>query len=142
MLFRSAYLNRWPHGDTKGHSIAATRMIFANLERACEHGEDVETREAMALAAFYAGLAFTKAYVGYVHAFSHKLGGMYGVPHGLANAIVLPHVLDWLKDDPRTRARLADLAVAIGAGTAAQPAADLADRFIERVREQIGRAHV
>ena len=46
-----AYLNRWPHGDTKGHSIAATRMIFANLERACEHGEDVETREAMALAA-------------------------------------------------------------------------------------------
>ena len=130
-----AYLNRWPHGDTKGHSIAATRMIFANLERACEHGEDVEVREAMALAAFYAGLAFTKAYVGYVHAFSHKLGGMYGVPHGLANAIVLPQVLDWLKDEPRTRARLADLAVAIGAGTAAEPAADLADRFIERVRE-------
>ena len=46
-------------------------------------------REAMALASFYAGLAFTKAYVGYVHAFSHKLGGMYGVPHGLANAITL-----------------------------------------------------
>jgi len=129
-----AYLNRWPHPDTKRNSIAATRMIFANLERACEHGEDVEVREAMALAAYYAGLAFTKAYVGYVHAFSHKLGGMYGVPHGLANAVVLPHVLDFLKDDPRTRDRLADLALAIGAGTAGENPSALADRFIERVR--------
>jgi alcohol dehydrogenase len=130
-----AYLNRWPHGDTKRHSLAATRMIFANLPRACENGEDLEVREAMALAAFYAGLAFTRAYVGYVHAFSHKLGGMYGVPHGLANAIVLPHVLDYLKDDPRTQERLADLACAIGAGTGSESPERLADRFVERVRE-------
>jgi alcohol dehydrogenase class IV len=110
-------------------------MIFANLPRACENGEDLEVREAMALAAFYAGLAFTRAYVGYVHAFSHKLGGMYGVPHGLANAIVLPHVLDYLKDDPRTQERLADLASAIGAGTGGESPERLADRFVERVRE-------
>ena len=67
-------------------------MIFGNLQRAYDDGNDMEAREAMALASFYAGLAFTKAYVGYVHAFSHKLGGMYGVPHGLANAITLPYV--------------------------------------------------
>ena len=72
----------------------------------------------MALASFYAGLAFTKAYVGYVHAFSHKVGGMYGVPHGLANAIILPYVLDFVKDAPLAEQRLAELAVAIGAGTA------------------------
>ena len=67
------------------------------------------------------GLAFTKAYVGYVHAFSHKLGGMYGVPHGLANAITLPYVLDFIKDAPLARERLAKLAVVIGAGTAGEP---------------------
>lgn len=130
-----AYLNRWPHPETKRHSLAATRMIFAHLHRACEQGDDLEVREAMAVAAFYAGLAFTKAYVGYVHAFSHKLGGMYGVPHGLANAIVLPWVLDYLKDEPRTRDRLADLAIAIGAGAEGEPRVALAERFIGRVRE-------
>jgi alcohol dehydrogenase len=88
----------------------------------------------MAVAAFYAGLAFTKAYVGYVHAFSHKVGGMYGVPHGLANAITLPYVLDFLVDEPRARDRLAELAVAIGAGEAGEPREVLAQRFVTRVR--------
>ncbi len=88
----------------------------------------------MALASLYAGLAFTKAYVGYVHAFSHKIGGVYGVPHGLGNAIVLPYVLDFLKDEPYAEARLAELAVAIGAGTASEPKAVLAQRFVDRVR--------
>jgi alcohol dehydrogenase class IV len=89
----------------------------------------------MALASFYGGLAFTKAYVGYVHAFSHKIGGMYGVPHGLGNAITLPYVLDFLKDAPHAQERLAELAVAIGAGTAAESKQALAQRFVDRVRE-------
>ena len=130
-----AYVNRWPHADTEQHCVAAVRMIFGNLQRAYDDGNDMPAREAMALAAFYAGLAFTKAYVGYVHAFSHKLGGMYGVPHGLANAITLPYVLDFNKDSPRVRERLANLAVVIGAGTAAEPQEALAQRFIDRVRE-------
>jgi len=130
-----AYTNRWPHADTAQHCIAAVRMIFANLQRACDNGDDLEAREAMALASFYAGLAFTKAYVGYVHAFSHKLGGMYGVPHGLANAITLPYVLDFLKDAPLARERLANLAVVIGAGMANESQETLAQRFIDRVRE-------
>jgi alcohol dehydrogenase class IV len=89
----------------------------------------------MALAAFYAGLAFTKAYVGYVHAFSHKMGGMYGVPHGLANAITLPYVLDFNQDAPLARKRLAMLAVVIGAGQKGESQDVLAQRFIDRVRE-------
>jgi alcohol dehydrogenase class IV len=130
-----AYVNRWPHPETAAHCTAAVRMIFKNLPRAHADGNDLEAREAMALAAFFAGLAFTKAYVGYVHAFSHTLGGLYGVPHGLANAITLPHVLEYLHDEPRTQRRLAELAVIIGAGTADEPVALLARRFIERVRE-------
>jgi len=130
-----AYCNRWPHADTEQHCIAAVRMIFANLQRAYDDGNDMQAREAMALAAFYAGLAFTKAYVGYVHAFSHKLGGIYGVPHGLANAITLPYVLDFNKDAPLARERLAKLAVVIGAGKDGEAQDVLAQRFIDRVRE-------
>jgi len=130
-----AYTNRWPHAETALHAVSAVRMIFANLPRACANGEDLEAREAMALASFYAGLAFTKAYVGYVHAFSHKVGGMYGVPHGLGNAILLPYVLDFLKDAPLAEQRLAELAVAIGAGKEGESRAALAQRFVERVRE-------
>ena len=130
-----AYLNRWPHADTEQHCVAPVRMIFGNLQRAYDDGNDMAAREAMALASFYAGLAFTKAYVGYVHAFSHKLGGMYGVPHGLANAITLPYVLDFNKDSPLARERLAKLAVVIGAGKEGEPQDVLAQRFIDRVRE-------
>jgi alcohol dehydrogenase class IV len=130
-----ACINRWPHADTEQHCFAAVRMIFGNLQRAYDDGNDMAAREAMALASFYAGLAFTKAYVGYVHAFSHKLGGMYGVPHGLANAITLPYVLDFIKDAPPARERLAKLAVVIGAGKAGEPPDVLAQRFIDRVRE-------
>ncbi len=129
-----AWTNRWPHPETRRHSLFAVRSIFAHLPAACASGDDLGAREAMALASFHAGLAFTKAYVGYVHAFSHKLGGMYGVPHGLGNAVTLPYVLDFLSDSPWARDRLAELAVAIGAGTDAEPTPELARRFIERVR--------
>jgi alcohol dehydrogenase len=130
-----AYTNLWPVGETAFHSVSAVRMIFANLPRAYANGEDLKAREAMALASFYAGLAFTRAFVGYVHAFSHKLGGHYGTPHGLGNAITMPYVLDFLQEAPWAQARLAELAVAIGAGQPSEQKAALAGRFIERVRE-------
>jgi alcohol dehydrogenase class IV len=127
-----AYLNRWPHPETTFHSRGAVRMIFKYLPRACADGNDMEAREAMALASFYAGLAFTKAYVGYVHAFSHKIGVMYGVPHGLGNAITLPYVLEFLVDSPSARKHLAELAVEIGAGQPGDDEAVLAQRFVDR----------
>jgi len=130
-----AYTNRWPHPETPLHAVSAVRMIFANLPRAYANGDDLEAREAMALASFYAGLAFTKAYVGYVHAFSHKVGGLYGVPHGLGNAIVLPYVLDFIKNSRLGERRLAELAVAIDAGVASESDTVLAQRFVGRVRE-------
>jgi alcohol dehydrogenase class IV len=130
-----AYLNVWPTAETAFHAVSTVRLVFANLPRAFSNGADLEAREAMALASFFGGLAFTKAYVGYVNAFSHKIGGTYGVPHGLANAITLPYVLDFIKDAPYAEARLAELAVAIGAGSADDSHATLAQRFVDRVRE-------
>jgi alcohol dehydrogenase class IV len=85
----------------------------------------------MALAATWAGLAFTRANVGYVHAIAHQLGGMYHVPHGLANAIMLPHVLRYLS--PAITKRLALLAVKAGVGRATERPAALAKKFVDSV---------
>ncbi|MBK7728256.1 MAG: iron-containing alcohol dehydrogenase [Gammaproteobacteria bacterium] len=128
-----SYLSRFANDSTMRLSLAAAKLVFANLARVCEHGEDLEARQAMAMASTYAGLAFSRASVGYVHAIAHNLGGIYHTPHGLANAIVLPHILDFSRD--AAAARLADLALAIGAGTRSESAAVLAERFIAKVRE-------
>jgi alcohol dehydrogenase len=112
-------------------ATAAVRLVFGNLATACERGSDLEARQAMAVASNYAGLAFTQTSVGYVHAIAHNLGGLYHTPHGLANAIVLPHILDYSRD--ACVPQLAELARCIGESGADD--ASLADRFIARVRE-------
>jgi alcohol dehydrogenase class IV len=87
----------------------------------------------MALASFYAGSAFTRAYVGYVHALAHNMGGLYGVPHGLANAIILPYVLEFCRRD--AQAKLAQLARVGGLTTVGEPDEALSYRFIAKVKE-------
>ena len=79
---------------TRKDAIMATELIFANLDTAFNDGTNVTARKNMLKAAYYAGCAFTKSYVGYVHAIAHSLGGEYNVPHGLANAVILPMVLE------------------------------------------------
>jgi len=128
-----SYISAFSNDETRRLSAAATQMIFANLPRAYDDGNDIEARQAMAIASTYAGIAFSKASLGYVHAIAHNFGGLYHTPHGLANAIILPHVLDYSRD--AAAPRLAELAVKIGAGTHAEPAQVLAQRFIDRVRE-------
>jgi len=128
-----SYISAFSNDETRRLSAAATQMIFANLPRAYDDGNDIEARQAMAIASTYAGIAFSKASLGYVHAIAHNFGGMYHTPHGLANAIILPHVLDYSRD--AAAPRLAELAVKIGAGTHAEPAQVLAQRFIDRARE-------
>ena len=75
------------------HALNAIKLIFENLLDAYEDGTNFKERENMLKASYMAGMAFTKSYVGYVHAIAHTLGGKYNVPHGLANAIILPYVL-------------------------------------------------
>ena len=74
-------------------ALKAVKLIYDNLYAAYEDGSDIAARENMQLAAFYAGRAFTRGSVGYVHAIGHTLGGLYGYPHGMAMAILLPHVM-------------------------------------------------
>ena len=89
-----AYIGRSTTKETRADAIEAVQLIFSNLERACDNGDDTEARRNMLHAAYLAGSAFSKSYVGYVHAVAHSLGGKYNVPHGLANAVLLPHVLE------------------------------------------------
>lgn len=88
-----AYIGHSNTAQTKRDAIAAVQAIHACLYAAYTDGTNLEARNRMQQAAYLAGKAFTRAYVGYVHAVAHTLGGFYGVPHGLANAVILPHVL-------------------------------------------------
>jgi alcohol dehydrogenase class IV len=90
-----AYLGIIGTDFTRQKSLEACSLIFANLLPAYQQGSHHQYRENMLLASFYAGEAFTRAHVGYVHAIAHSLGGYYGTAHGLANAIILPKVLHW-----------------------------------------------
>ncbi len=89
-----AYIGNSTTPGTRKDAIMATELIFANLDTAFNDGTNVTARKNMLKAAYYAGCAFTKSYVGYVHAVAHSLGGEYNVPHGLANAVILPMVLE------------------------------------------------
>lgn len=90
-----AYLNKPYHiKNTKEKAESAIRDIFRYLPKAYNNGNDMEAREKMLMASFNAGIAFTVACVGYVHAIAHTFGGQYHIPHGLANAVILPHVLE------------------------------------------------
>ncbi|MDR3292624.1 MAG: iron-containing alcohol dehydrogenase [Clostridiales bacterium] len=88
-----AYIGKGNTHETKELSRKAVKLIFENLKKAYDNGADLEARKNMLYASFYAGAAFTRAYVGYVHAVAHSLGGFYSIPHGLANAVILPRVL-------------------------------------------------
>lgn len=107
-----AYIGRSTTAATRREALEAVRLIFANIETAYRDGGNMEARQNILRAAFLAGSAFTKSYVGYVHAVAHSLGGQYDIPHGLANAVLLPHVLEAY--GPAAAKKLGQLAVAAG----------------------------
>jgi len=126
-----SYLSKTSNAQTERWAAAAIRLIFANLPRAYADGSDIDARRAMALASYYAGLAFTRTSVGYVHAIAHQLGAHYRTPHGLANATVLPHVLEFSMGPARKR--IADMARMID--LPGRDEAALASAFLGKVRE-------
>ncbi len=130
-----AYISKNASADTDSYAIAATRLIMENLNTAVKQGSDLNARHNMALASYYAGLAFTKASLGYVHAISHNFGAKYSTPHGLGNAIVLPYVLDFSKEEINDR--LADLAKVSGLKTGTENNSELAQKFIDKIRAML-----
>lgn len=128
-----SYISKHAAPDTDVYALSAVKMIMKHLPVAYEDGNNLAAREAMALASFYAGAAFTKANLGYVHAIAHQFGAFYHTPHGLANAIVLPKILDYSL--PSAQSRLAELAVATGLGHQSEDDNALAKKFVASVKE-------
>lgn len=88
-----AFIGNSTTETTRKNSLESARLIFDNLPKVVADGKNLRARSQMLKASYLAGLAFTRSYVGYVHAIAHTLGGKYNIPHGLANAVVLPYVL-------------------------------------------------
>lgn len=128
-----AYIGRGKTKETSQWSRDAVKLIFENIYEAYSNGENIAARTNMQRAAYLGGMAFTRAYVGYVHAIAHTLGGFYGVPHGLANAIILPYVLDYYEES--VYEPLAELADLVGIGEASDSLEQKAKKFIESIRD-------
>ncbi len=134
-----AYVSTIATPVTDSAALMAIKLISENLRNAVANGENFEARNNMAYAQFLAGMAFNNASLGYVHAMAHQLGGFYDLPHGVCNAILLPHVERFnLISNPK---RLADIAVAMGEKVdhlSTRDAAEVALNAIVRLSEDIG----
>ncbi len=128
-----AFVGNWTTPYSNAMALSAVGLIFENLRTAYKDGKNLAAREKMALASTYAGFAFTRANVGYVHAIAHQFGGLYHTPHGLANAIMLPYVLRY--SAPAITDRLAQLAVRAKVGKEGEPADVLAGKFMDAVEQ-------
>lgn len=128
-----AYIGRSTTRETRRLALDAVKLVFENIETAYQDGQNRTAREHMLQAAYKAGAAFSQSYVGYIHAVAHSLGGQYGTPHGLANAVIMPYVLEayggtvWKK--------LHRLGMAAGVCTAEQSDQEAAEAFIIAIRE-------
>ncbi len=134
-----SFIGRSATKETERDGIEATKLILGNLVRVYKDGTDIEGRGKLLRAAYLAGKAFTRAYVGYVHAMAHTLGGFYGVPHGLANSVILPHVLDYFGKSAEPRLAILarkSRAVDEGLGDSAAAAAFLA--LIKKMNAEMG----
>lgn len=109
-----AYIGKSNTKKTRRYAKEAVKLIFDNVEAVYNDGTNIEARKAMQRASYLAGLAFTRAYVGNIHAISHALSGLYGTAHGLANAVTLPVGLEYYRD--KVTKPLAQLAGLVGIG--------------------------
>ncbi len=134
-----AYIGRSTNRLTRVMSEEAAALIVSNLYAAYQNGGDLKARQNMLRAAYCAGVAFTRSYVGYVHGVAHSLGGRYGVPHGLANAVILPYFLEAY--GPACYQKLGRLAVKAGIakeGTRPQEAGEAFIRWIRDMNKKMG----
>lgn len=127
-----AYVSVNALSATDAYAVDAVKIILRDLIGVFANGADVEARHRMAHASYMAGKAFTQVGVGYVHAIAHNIGGLYHVPHGRANAIIMPYVLEYSL--PNCAHRLAQLAFACGIAPDSADEHSAAKQFIERIK--------
>lgn len=128
-----AYIGRSTNKETRKLALEATRLVFDNVELAYKDGKNHAARENMLHAAYKAGIAFSKSYVGYIHAIAHSLGGKYGTPHGLANAVLMPYVLETYGKS--VHKKLHQLGIAAGVSTNEDKPMTGAAKFINAIKE-------
>lgn len=127
-----AYIGRSTTPQTRQAALEAVRLISENLEAAYQDGNNMDARRNMLRAAYLAGGAFSKSYVGYCHAVAHSLGGQYHTPHGLANAVLLPYVLEAYGDCAHKKYK--DIAVAMHLASQDTPDTEAAGRLVAEIR--------
>ena len=127
-----AYIGRSTSKETRKLSKEAVKLVFENIETAYNEPENYTARENMLKAAYKAGIAFSKSYVGYVHAVAHSLGGQYNIPHGLANTVLLPIVLEQYGE--KIHKKLYELALYAGVADITDTYAIGAEKFIAKIK--------
>lgn len=128
-----AYIGRSSTRETRRLALDAVKLVFENIETAYEDGQNRTARGNMLQASYKAGAAFSQSYVGYIHAVAHSLGGQYGTPHGLANAVIMPYVLEAYGET--VWKKLHRLGMAAGVCTAEQSDQEATEVFIHAIRE-------
>ena len=134
-----AYVSTAATPITDACALQAIRLISAHLRDAVSDGKNMVAREQMAYAQFLAGMAFNNASLGYVHAMAHQLGGFYDLPHGVCNAVLLPHVQEY--NAQLVASRLKDVGEALGtavAGLSAEAGAQAAIAAIRALSADVG----
>jgi alcohol dehydrogenase len=126
-----AYMSTIATPVTDAAALMSIKLIGENLRQAVANGQNFEARNNMAYAQFLGGMAFNNASLGYVHGMAHQLGGFYDLPHGVCNAILLPHVQRFnLNSNPK---RLGDIAVALGENIKGLSVRDAAEKGLDAI---------
>ena len=127
-----AYIGGSTSEETRALATEAVKLIFANIEIAYKDGPNYEARKNMLRAAHKAGIAFSKSYVGYIHSVAHSLGGQYNIPHGLANSVLMPIVLE--EYGATAYKKLHKLGIAAGVAAEQDSHKEGAEKFIKAIR--------
>ena len=127
-----AYIGGSTTKQTRTLALKAVQLIFENIQTVYNDGKNRASREKMLHASYIAGIAFSKSYVGYIHAVAHSLGGQYNIPHGLANAVLMPVVL--ASYGKASYKKLHELGIAAGVSTKTDSHKEGAEKFIEAIK--------
>ena len=128
-----AYIGGSTSRETRALALETVKLVFENIETAYRDGTNRSARANMLYAAHKAGIAFSKSYVGYIHAVAHSLGGQYNIPHGLANSVLMPVVLEAYGE--AAHKKLHELGIAAGVTGSGDSHREGAEKFIQAIRD-------